>query len=149
MTKKEVLEQLKRAKSAHIQWRSYAQALIAGVQVKEDYAPIRHTDCKFGKWYYGIGQQLAPLPGYEAIEAPHDMLHQIYMRIYKLANTETEVGLLGKLTGQKSRIENKNRQEAEYLMDKLLSISATLLEAIDVLENDIKDMTEEEIAELF
>ncbi len=34
--KKEALDKLRKAKGAHIKWRSYAQALVAGVTVSDD-----------------------------------------------------------------------------------------------------------------
>ena len=61
MDKKETLAQLRRAKSAHILWRSYAHGLISGMPVEEEHAPLQHTDCKFGKWYHGDGKKLASL----------------------------------------------------------------------------------------
>lgn len=148
MDKKDIVEQLRKAKSAHIQWRSYAQALIAGIEVKHDHVPVIHTDCKFGKWYYGKGQRLASLPAYAAIETPHEMLHQIYMRIFKLLFDQEEVGLLSKILGQKSRMEQRNREEAEQLMEKMIAVSGTLLEAIEMLEKDMIEMNDEDIAQL-
>lgn len=148
MTKKDIVDQLRKAKSAHIQWRSYAQALIAGIEVKQDHVPVIHTDCRFGTWYYGEGQSLASLSGYAAIEAPHEMLHKIYMDIFKLIFDNTEVGLLGKMFGKQSRIEQRNQEEAEVLLEKMLAVSTTLLEEINLLEKDVLDMPDEEIAAL-
>lgn len=149
MTKKEILTQLRAAKTAHIQWRSYAQALISGLPVDQDHVPVIHTTCKFGKWYYGPGQQLASLSAYEAIETPHEMLHQIYMRIFKILFTEEDRSILQKLFGSKGKLDKKKQEEAESLMQNLLSVSRTLLEAINLLEQEVMNLTEEELAELY
>lgn len=149
MNKKEVLSQLRGAKSAHIQWRSYAQALIVGIPVQQDHVPVIHTECKFGKWYYGPGQQLSSLSSYGAIDTPHEMLHQIYMKIFKLLFGEDDRSALKKLFGSKAKNKQKNQQEAEALMQKMLSVSNTLLEAINLLEREVMDMTEEELSDIY
>lgn len=148
MNKKEVLTQLRTAKSAHIEWRSYAQALIAGIPVKDDKVPVIHTECKFGQWYYGAGQAISTLSAYRAIETPHEMLHKIYMEIYKLLHAEDDRSALQKMLQSSKKLKQKNQADAEDLMKNLLSVSGTLLESINLLEREIMDMTDEELAEL-
>lgn len=149
MNKKEVLSQLRLAKSAHIQWRSYAQALVAGIPVEQDHVPVVHTNCKFGKWYYGPGQQLASLGSFSAIDTPHEMLHQIYMKIFKLLFGEDDRSTFKKLFGSKSKTKQQNSEKAEALMQKLIAVSGTLLEAINLLEREIMEMPEEELSKLY
>ncbi len=149
MDKKEVLSQLRLAKSAHIQWRSYAQALIVGIPVQQDHVPVIHTDCKFGKWYYGPGQELSSLSSYGAIDTPHEMLHQIYMKIFKLLFGADDRSTFKKLFGSKAKTKQKNQEEAEALMQKMLSVSGTLLEAINLLEREIMDLSEEELSDIY
>ena len=142
------MSQLRSAKSAHIQWRSYAQALVAGIPVEQDHVPVIHTTCKFGKWYYGEGQKLSSLSSYGAIETPHETLHQIYMKIFKLLFGEDNRSTLQKMFGSSAKIKQGNQAEAESFMKQLLSVSGTLLEAINLLEKEIKDMTDEELSSL-
>jgi hypothetical protein len=149
MTKKEILMQLRAAKTAHIQWRSYAQALMAGLPVDQDHVPVVSTTCKFGKWYYGAGQSLSSLSAYEAIELPHDALHQIYMRIFKILFSEQDRSLFQKLFGTKGQLDKKRQVEAEALMQHLLSVSRTLLDAIALLEQEVMNLSDEEIEALF
>lgn len=149
MTKKEILNQLRAAKTAHIQWRSYAQALISGLPVEQDQVPVIHTQCKFGQWYYGSGQNLSSLPGYEAIEAPHEILHQVYMKIFKVLFAEDDRSAFSKLFGSKSKLNKKRQDEADALMQNLLSVSRTLLEAIALLEQELQSLPEAELAALF
>lgn len=148
MNKKEVLSQLRLAKSAHIQWRAYAQALIAGIPVEKDHVPVIHTNCKFGKWYYGPGQELSSLSSYGAIETPHEMLHQIYIKIFKLLFVADDRSIFKKIFGSKRLANKRNQEEAEALMQKLLSVSGTLLEAINLLELEIKEMSEDELSNI-
>ncbi|EXJ16796.1 CZB domain-containing protein [Imhoffiella purpurea] len=149
MTKKEILTQLRAAKTAHIQWRSYAQALTSGLPVDQDHVPVIHTACKFGKWYYGPGQQLSSLETYEAIEVPHETLHRIYMKIFKILFTEEDRGLLHKLFGSKGRLDKRQQAEVDGLMQNLLSVSRTLLEAIALLEQEVLQMSDEELEALY
>ena len=146
MDKKDILIQLRHAKSAHIQWRSYAQALIAGIGVEQNHVPVIHTDCKFGRWYYGSGQMLSTLSSYAAIEAPHEMLHQIYMKIFKLLFGEDDRSALQKLFKSSAKLKKEHQVEAEELMDKLVAVSHTLLEAIALLEHEVMEMDEQELA---
>ncbi len=148
MEKREILLQLSRAKAAHIQWRAYAQALISGIPVEDNHVPMIHTDCKFGKWYYGQGQRLSFLSLYVAIETPHEILHKIYMKIFKLLFGEDNRTTLQKIFGSTAKLEQKKQEEAELLLEKLLSVSGTLLETIGLLENEVKDMSEEALSSL-
>jgi hypothetical protein len=149
MSKKEIISQLRSAKSAHIQWRAFAQALVSGIPVEKDHVPVIHTSCKFGKWYYGPGQQLSSLSSYAAIETPHEMLHQVYMKIFKLLFGKDERSGFEKLFGSDAKLKQEHQEDADLLMQKLLSISETLLEAITLLEDEIKDMSDEELAGIY
>lgn len=149
MTKKEIINQLRAAKTAHLQWRAYAQALISGLPVEQDQVPVVHTRCKFGQWYYGPGQNLSSLPSYEAIEVPHEILHQVYMKLFKVIFVEDDRSAFGKLFGAKGKLSKKRQEEADALMQNLLSVSRTLLEAIALLEQDIQGMAEDELTALF
>ena len=149
MNKKEVLSNLRLAKSAHIQWRAHAQAIVAGIPVEQDTVPVIHTSCKFGRWYYGKGQQLDSLSSYGAIEGPHEMLHQVYMKIYKLYFGAEDRSMLKKLFGSSDKARRKRQEEADRLLHSLLGISNTLLEAITQLENEIKEMPESEFSSIY
>lgn len=116
------LEVIRRAKSSHLRWRAYAQALAAGVPVQEDQAPLAHTQCAFGKWYYGEGQSaLGHLSVFQDIETPHELLHAIYAQVHEAAAS-------GKL------------DKAHERLSDLVEMSKTLLQAIELLEAEVRDM---------
>lgn len=148
MDKKDTLTQLRSAKSAHIQWRSYAQALIAGLPVEQSHLPVMHTNCKFGKWYYGSRQQLSTLSSYAAIDTPHAELHQIYLKIFSILFGKDDRSTFQKIFGSSAKIQREQQQQVEALMKKLVSASETLLEAINLLESEILGMSEEELSNL-
>jgi len=145
MTKKEIIQQLRAAKAAHIQWRAYAQAIVGGFSVDQNHVPVIHTNCKFGQWYYGKGQMLSNFSAYGSIDGPHAMLHQIYMEIYKLKFGEVKAGWFR----SKAKMKLQNQKKAEELMQNLVSVSETLLEAITMVEQEVMAMPDEELAALF
>lgn len=151
MTKKDIVIQLRAAKAAHIQWRAYAQAIINGFSVDQNHVPVIHTNCKFGQWYYGKGQMLSSLPSYSAIDAPHAMLHQVYMEIFKLIFGEVKKpkGLFGALFTSKEKLREKNMKKAQEQMTKLVEISEILLTALNTLEKQVMELSEEEIEKLY
>lgn len=150
MDKQDTLQRLRAAKSAHLQWRARAQALVAGVEVDEDKIPMLHTDCKFGQWYYGDGQDLASLESYKAIEEPHEILHAVYMKLFQALHGEVQDNRSGwqKLFGKKTDLQAEQVARAKEHMDELVDISKTLLASIDVLESELKGMDDEAIQAL-
>ncbi|MGM0594670.1 MAG: CZB domain-containing protein [Pseudomonadota bacterium] len=149
MDKRVVIAQLRKAKSAHIRWRSYAQALVAGVPMDEGKVPVIHTDCEFGKWYYSDGQALAGIDAFQAIAEPHEQLHSVYMEIFKHLFEEENVGLFQRLIGKKASSLKGRRAAVESLLAELLRISERLLGHIEALEQRVIAMEESQLAELF
>jgi len=148
MKKSDALEMLSQARSAHLQWRARAQALVAGVPIEKDAIPVVYTDCKFGQWYYGAGRSLSKLASFKAIDEPHQNLHLIYMKIFKELFGEPEKSMLAKLFGSAKRRQAEHTKTAEAILPQLVAISQTLLEALEVLDKDIRRMSDTEFAEL-
>ncbi len=118
--KTELLSKIRRAKSSHIRWRAFAQGLVAGVSVNEDRAPIQHTDCQFGTWYYSEGRELfGDSEIFMDIEGPHEMLHAIYAQVFEL-------------------VKKGKKEKAHAKLDDLIAVSRTLLEQIEILESEIE-----------
>lgn len=118
--KSELLALLRRAKSSHIRWRAYAQGLVAGVSVKEDRLPVKHTDCAFGKWYYGEGQRrFGHLEIFHDLEGPHELLHSVYRQIHDFV-------VAGKTEPGREKLE------------ELIGVSRTLIEQMELLEQEVE-----------
>ncbi len=101
--KQEALGKLRKAKGAHIKWRAYAQALVSGVSVDEDKIPVEHTSCAFGQWYHNDGKlMLGHLAAYDSIYTPHEMLHEIYKRIFLVLHSEDSDGVKVRASGSVS-----------------------------------------------
>lgn len=114
-----ILSELRKAKAAHIKWRSYAYAMVAGLDIEEEYAPLEHHECAFGRWYHGEGKEhFGHLDTYTGIDVPHHILHKIYHKIYELAKAG-------------------NMDEAEKEARRLTELSRQVLEALELVEQEL------------
>ncbi len=117
----EVISEIRKARSSHIKWRSYAYGMLSGLDVTQEQTPVDHHECGFGRWYFGVGQKhFGHLDTYEGIEIPHKVLHQVYDRIHALAS--------------KGKID-----EAAGYEEKLTHLSRQLMEALDLLESEARE----------
>jgi hypothetical protein len=108
-----------------------------------------HTDCKFGKWYYGEGQDLAPLAAFKAIEEPHELLHAVYMKLFQALHGDVEERSgWKKLFGKKVDAKAEQLAKANQHLEELVDISKTLLGTIEILEEELKSMDNPEIEAL-
>ncbi|MEJ2059092.1 MAG: CZB domain-containing protein [Gammaproteobacteria bacterium] len=122
MDKETLLDSIRKARTSHLRWRSYAQALASGLEVSEEQAPINHTDCKFGQWYYGPAKtEMGELEAYQAIDDPHAQLHAAYRRLHGFASE-------GRL------------DQAEQVMGEINDHCRILLERLDILEAAVREM---------
>jgi chemoreceptor zinc-binding protein len=143
MDKRAALDALRAATSAHIKWRAYAQALIAGVEVSEEKIPVSHTDCVFGKWYYGEGQrQLGHLASFQDLEAPHQILHAVYRKIFEVLHGPDHRSFLGRIFGGKAAYQTQQRERASVEVQVLIDTSETLLRAIKLVEDEVRALAD-------
>jgi methyl-accepting chemotaxis protein len=84
MTKQEALRQVRYAKSSHIRWRAYVQAMVAGLEVEEKRAPVHHKECDFGHWFYSDGfKAFGHWQIYQDVEYSHELLHAVYHMVFE------------------------------------------------------------------
>ncbi len=144
MTKAEAIEKIRKAKMGHKKWVSYAKAMHMGINVDKDAVPMLETDCDFGKWYYGEGQIFSDLESFQAIEAPHSLLHQTYMQLYKARRKPVKTGMFV----SKNKAQNEKQKKLDNLMNQLLQVSQILSDNLKELETDIKNMSDFELERL-
>jgi len=145
--KADILNHIRSAKAAHLRWKAHATALVEGLPLEDGQIPILHTDCIFGKWYYGSGQILNSLNSYASLDEPHEQLHKIYMKIFKLLFGDQDKSMFSKLFGAKAKTQ-QNHAEAKTMMRVLSSISVDMVEKLNRLEKDILAMSDEQIEAL-
>lgn len=116
------LRHLLEAKSAHLKWRAYALGMVEGIDCPPECAPLSSAECEFGKWYYGDGKKiLGDMVFFRSLEAPHEILHSLYGKIYLLvARGEIE--------------------EARKRVPALHDMSGILIEALAYLEEEIRSL---------
>lgn len=140
--KRDALAQIRKAKSAHMRWRAFAQALVSGVAIDDDKIPVKHTDCAFGQWYHGMGKrELGHLDSYDGIDTPHEMLHAIYGRIFETLSQgapKNGGGFANFFVTKAERSRRKFELAREY-MEEMIGVSETLLQALEMLEQEVRD----------
>lgn len=139
MNKQDILKQLRLARSGHIRWRTYAQSILSAPNHLQDIsekAPVNHTECNFGQWYFSQLETLGDVPGYRDIDALHEELHQLYRQIFDVM-LEKKSGTFSRLLGGEQRQQQKCVEMARPIMARLEQVSQQLMQAIDKLEQEI------------
>lgn len=86
---------LYRAKSDHMLWKKRLAALLSGLSELSHSELSDHHSCRLGKWWNGsVGEAIAQLPAFKAIEAPHMAVHQSGRRAAELYNKGDRTGAL-------------------------------------------------------
>lgn len=153
MLKSDVLDHLRAAKAAHINWVQRAKMLISGFQMDESAIPVNSTQCKFGIWFYSDAQKLNalqnnPLECMQTIEQLHFDLHDVYMNIYKIYYETDSGGFFSKIFGKKKKITEESKSLAKEYFDKMERISKDLVNEINKMERRIVAMSEKEFESL-
>jgi len=144
MNKEKALEQVRKAKLGHKKWLSYAKAMHMGINVDKDAVPMIETECDFGKWYYGDGQIFSDLESFQAIEEPHGLLHQTYMKLYKARRKPIKSGLFV----SKNKARNEKQKSLDNIMNQLIQIGQMLMDRLKEFEDDLKNMNDFEFSKL-
>ena len=143
--KMDCIHRLREARRSHTQWVRRAKGLISGQALDKDSIPELPTDCSFGTWYYGAGQDLSTLPSFPEIESPHTELHNIYRDIINHLFEETDHSLLSDMFGQSHEHEEKIGEAKKQLV-RLEAVSENIVGLMESLENEIAELTEENFA---
>ena len=131
------MELLGEAKKAHIKWTQRAKLLIEGLPIDESAIPLSSTDCAFGMWFYGEGQKLNALGNMGClgdIEKAHFILHDQYMKIFKIYFANTERSFFSKIFSSKKKISEQEKEMAKEYFVKLQAASDEVLDVIGKLE---------------
>ena len=78
----------------HLRWVDSVNRML-DEPADADMVPLSHRDCRFGRWYYGIGhERYGAVEGYADIEEIHAHLHTLGNRLIGSELPETERSLL-------------------------------------------------------
>jgi hypothetical protein len=145
MQKTEILQHLKDAKEAHLKWVHRAKLLVSGIDVKENSIPVEYTDCHFGQWYYGDGQEIMNMPGMDiggVIEIKHKELHQTYRSIFEIYFKKEKKTFLSKIFRQRKKVSVDEQGSAQQYYEKLQIISKEMLQVIEKIERRVGALPE-------
>jgi len=148
ITKSHILQELSKAKVAHMRWVKRADHLISDLPVDKEFIPLEATTCGFGQWLYkGSGSELRSLEKFkyiiEQIEFHHDNLHELYSNIYKIYFVMPEKrSLLHKIVTFNSKtISAKEKGEAKKYFTLLKKSSEDLIELLDKFDQEARNST--------
>jgi methyl-accepting chemotaxis protein len=78
---------LSAAKMAHLNWKTRLRSFLDGKASLTEAEAVSHTECAFGKWYYGEGlKSYGHIQELKDVEAPHAELHRTIKEIVKARN---------------------------------------------------------------
>lgn len=143
MDREEIIENIKGARRAHQKWLLEAHALVSSNEVDEGEVPIKHTDCRFGKWLHAEGLNLMKLDSKEALEeinTKHQLLHIEYKKIYDIYFNGKSHSFFKKMLHLNTSISDDERQLAIQHYKKLDIISKDLMALMEALERRINSL---------
>lgn len=147
MSKEILLEEIKKAKNAHLLWVKRAKHLVQDLPVAENMIPLDPKECEFGHWFYAQAIKFDSLPStakiIKDIEACHDLVHDLYFDIYEIFFIETkQTGILKKFHFGNKRVGESRRSDAVGYFLELEEASGNLIKLIDAFENTIRNANE-------
>ncbi len=72
-----MLAEIDTFKQAHLNWVTKAETMQKGGPVINMVDVPAHTECSFGRWYYGVGQRkFGHLREFTEVETPHKKFHE-------------------------------------------------------------------------
>jgi hypothetical protein len=131
------LQLLSDAKREHLKWVQRAKLLIEGLPIDQGAIPLTSTDCNFGQWFYGEGQKLNALGNMSClgdIEKAHFILHDEYMKIFKIYFADNDRSFFSKLFSSKKKVTEQEKELAKMHYAKLQTASEEVLDHIGKLE---------------
>ncbi len=146
MNKRDLIIPIRAARADHIRWKAYISIALRGIVTSnsEKTLPIVHTECGFGKWYYGNGMALSMLPSYISLEDPHEMLHEIYIQIYTLQKAKLHGGFFT----SKRKLLKLRKQEIVSLVADLNDYSRIMTTTMRDLETEVLNMSASDLDSL-
>ncbi len=108
-------EKIMTFKRAHLKWVERVERMVHhGEMIPRDQL-VSHKKCALGTWYYSVGQQqFGHLPEFQAIEPPHERLHQIAAQAVEA-------------------MESGQRARAEQLLEEIRGVSQEIVGWLDKL----------------
>lgn len=111
----------------HIQWRKQLVSNVVHFTANSttgerivNYPSLCHTECRLGKWYYGLGQEFRGCEEFDAVEIPHQTFHTIGKNIIEAVNQGASMAQLTELLSQLSLCSAEILNHLQKLENKAL-----------------------------
>lgn len=151
MKKNDIVQKIRLARFAHVQWVQRAKSLVDGFPVKEEDIPLTPDSCAFGKWFYSDGQVLLAIFNEKTVknlENLHNQLHTEYRNIFKIYFDMSDLSFLAKLLTREKKISAKEKRQACIYLESLEKISDELIKSLNIMETKI-NMADPEMFEKY
>ncbi|MDX1353000.1 MAG: hypothetical protein R3254_08305 [Thiomicrorhabdus sp.] len=145
MSKKLAVSHIRSAKASHIEWRSDVQGYVAGTHIDERKLPLIHTESVFARWYYTEGQKFSHLQSYKPINLLLEEVFEKYRNLYRVLHTPA---VKSHFFQSQNKIEAQRKAKINTLQQELFNSSQKLIQATNVLEQEIIQMSDEAFAKL-
>jgi hypothetical protein len=140
MKKKEIVQKIRTARFAHIQWVQRAKSLVNGLPIKEEDIPLTPDTCAFGKWFYSDGQILLAIfneKQVKELEVLHNKVHEEYMNIFKIYFDFSSISFFSKLINRGKKVSEIEKRQAIGHLSALETISDDLIKSLNIMETKI------------
>jgi hypothetical protein len=143
MTKNKVISQLRQMSKCHLDWR--LSVLVSNMDIPVNSTPrMTIDDCGFDEWYLENKKWFGGIKSFDKLEK----FHLKSIRICKALKTleKQKVGKLKQILFGYDELVNKKKIEAYY--KDLSKASKKFIARLNELENQIKDLPNEEFDQL-
>lgn len=151
MKKNEIVQKIRSARLAHVQWVQRAKSLVNGFPIKEEDIPLTPDSCAFGQWFYSDGQIFLVVFNDKLVkdlENLHNELHEVYMNIFKIYFDISNLNFFAKLLNHGKKVSENDKYRAEVYLKSLERVSDTMIKKLNIMETKI-NMADEEIFEKY
>jgi len=150
--KHKVLDSIRAARLAHVQWVDRTRVLVEGLAITEEQIPFEATCCDFGRWFYGEGQLLLALfnrASIKKLEDKHKELHVVYIKIFKIYFDRSTQSFLEKLLQKRKKVSEKEKTIAMEALVQLEKLSTELIGYLNIFEKNLNSIEEDEFEKLY
>ena len=136
--KRKLLDGIASARINHLKWKSYFELSLRDIskfEINMDEVQPIATECKFGEWYYGDGQDLRGFNVFHEVEKVHEKIHETYFKVIGAINKDDK----SIFTSKRSYLQTKQFVVDELLMD-MNNYSSILRNLLSQLEANVHKM---------
>lgn len=142
MIKKQMLNDMHRAKIAHKRWLRRVKHLVDNLPVDIKTLPVDAKKSEFAQWFYTSGIKCKQIPQLEyyvsLIDFLYSEMHTSYLKIHSLYTADTNSSkLVNILIPSKRKLSAKQLRIAQFYLNDIENLSNELFKFIDLFERHL------------